>query len=272
MPWPSPYTKHHTLALGTITAHVAEAGTGAPAIFLHGNPDTHAVWNTTIAALPHLRCLAPDLPGFGKSSAPVDHDLSLEAQGAFVLGIADALELERVHVVVHDIGGNYGLAFASLHPQRVASLTIFNTIWSPNYRWHFWGRVWRTRGLGEVAMKLTIRPLFINQIRRGSPAMPRDYAVHAYGELTPATRRHVLRYYRAMSPAEWQGWDTKLRAAKLPTQVIWGDQDPFIPATFADGFGVPARHLPHGHWLMVEDPELAAGAIADFTAKSLPVM
>jgi pimeloyl-ACP methyl ester carboxylesterase len=279
MGWPDPYTKHHDLQLGAIHAHVPEAGEGAPAIFLHGNPDTHAVWNTTIAALPQLRCFAPDLPGFGKSTAPDDHDLSLEAQAAFVLGIADALRLDRVHVVVHDIGGNYGLAFAALHPERVASLTVFNTIWSPSYRWHFWGRVWRTRVLGEAAMKLSIRPLFINQIRRGSKAMPRDYMELAFAELTPATKRHVLRYYRAMSPPVWQGWDTKLLAAKLKTQVIWGDQDPFIPPRFASGFGVEPRHTPHGHWLMAEDPQLAANAIADFTervsgnsSKSLPSM
>jgi pimeloyl-ACP methyl ester carboxylesterase len=267
MAWPNPYTKQHDLPVGNITAHVEEAGSGAPAIFLHGNPDTHAVWNTTIAALPQLRCLAPDLPGFGKSIAPADHDLSLEAQGAFVLGIVDALALDRVHLIVHDIGGNYGLAFASLHPERIASLTVLNTIWSPAYRWHFWGRVWRTKGLGEAAMKLSARPLFINQIRRGSPAMPRDYVELAHAEFTPATKRQVLRYYRAMSPPVWQGWDTKLLAAKLKTQVIWGDKDPFIPATFAEGFGVAARHTPHGHWVMAEDPQLVASAISDFTAR-----
>jgi pimeloyl-ACP methyl ester carboxylesterase len=268
MAWPNPYTKQHDLPLGAISAHVEEAGSGPAAIFLHGNPDTHDVWNTTIAALPQLRCFAPDLPGFGKSTAPDDHDLSLDAQGAFVLGIVDALGLGRVHLVVHDIGGNYGLAFASLHPERIASLTVLNTIWSPDYHWHFWGRVWRTKGLGEAAMKMSFRPLFINQIRRGSRAMPREYARLAYDEFTPATKRQVLRYYRAMSPPVWQGWDTKLVAAKLKTQVIWGDKDPFIPAKFAEGFGVAARHTPHGHWVMAEDPQLVAGAISDFTSTS----
>lgn len=266
MAWPNPYTKQHDLRLGDITAHVEEAGSGAPAMFLHGNPDTHNVWNTTIAALPQLRCLALDLPNFGKSTAPADHDLSLEAQGAYVLGIADALKLDKLHLVVHDIGANYGLAFASLHPERIATLTIFNSIWSPEYHWHFWGRVWRTKGLGEAAMKLSIRPLFINQIRRGSRAMPRDYMELAFDEFTPATKREVLRYYRAMSPPVWQGWDTKLLAGKLKTQVIWGDQDPFIAQTFADRFGVTAKHTPHGHWVMAEDPQLAANAIAELTA------
>lgn len=262
MAWPDPFTKHHDLQLGDITAHVAEAGAGAPVLFVHGNPDTHAVWATTIAALPQLRCLAPDLPGFGKTAAPEDHDLSLEAQGEFVRALVEALGLDRVHLVVHDLGGNYGLAFASLHPQRVLSLTVIDAIWSPEYRWHFWGRVWRTRGLGGLAMKLLNRPMFINQMRHGSPAMPRDYAELAYREFDARSQRHVLRYYRAMDPAVLHGWEAKLLAAKLPTQVLWGDRDPFIPSTFAEKFGVPARHTPHGHWVMLEDPQLVAAAIS----------
>src|SRR3569833_3073453 len=101
-------------------------------------------------------------------------------------------------------------------------------------------------------MKLPIRPLFINQIRRGSKAMPRDYIELAFAELAPATKRHVLRYYRAMSPPVRRGWDTKLLAAKLKALVSWGDQVPFIPPRAASGCGVEPRHTPHGHWLMAE--------------------
>lgn len=266
MSWPDPFTNHHQLQIGEMSIHVAEAGAGAPVLFVHGNPDTHTVWATTIAALPNLRCLALDLPGFGKSTAPVDHDLSLEAQGEVIRATVEALGLDRVHLVVHDIGGNYGLAFASLHPQRVLSLTVLDTIWSPDYRWHFWGRVWRTRGLGEFAMKVVNRPLFINQLRAGSPAMPREYAELAYREFTAPTKRHVLRYYRAMNPPVWAGWPEKLLAAKLTTQVIWGDRDPYIGSTFAEIYGVPARHTPHGHWVMLEDPQLVAAAISKITS------
>ena len=191
-------------------------------------------------------------------------DLSLDSQGEFVRDLADALGLERFHLVAHDIGGVYGLAFAALHPQRLRSLTIFNTIFFPDYRWHFFGRVWRTRGLGELANLLTTKALFVSQLRRGSKTMPRDYAELAYAELTPAMKRHVLDYYRASDPSIWEGWDTKLRAAitDVPTQVLWGDADPFIAAKYADRFGVAARHTPHGHWVMAEDPVWCANAIA----------
>ena len=73
----------------------------------------------------------------------------------------------------------------------------------------------------------------------------------------------VLRWYRAMDPEVLQGWDTKLIEATrdVPTQVVWGDRDPFIQSTFADRLGGDVRHVEHGHHVMVENPKLAADAI-----------
>ncbi len=268
MTWPTPFTRHRTVRVGAIETHVAETGDGPHVLFLHGNPDTHAVWSSTVAKLSGLRCIAPDLPGFGATRAPADFDFTLESQGEYVRGLVAALELDRFHLVVHDVGGPYGLAFAALYPQRLLSLTIFNTIFSPDYRWHRWARIWRTRGVGELAMKIANRRLFVRELRRGSPAMPQAYAELAYDELHDHGKQRVLRWYRAMNPEVWQGWDTRLRAAKIPTRVLWGDLDPFIQPRFADGFGGEVRHVAdRGHWLMVEDPELAATEIGSFVAR-----
>jgi pimeloyl-ACP methyl ester carboxylesterase len=216
------------------------------------------------------RCIAPDLPGFGQSRAPEGFDCALPTQAAFVRDLLAALELPRVHLVVHDVGGTYGLAFAAEHPERLASLTIFNTIFFPDYRWHFWARIWRTRGLGELAMRLANRALFVRELRRGSPRIPEAYAVHAHREYTPSTRRMVLRWYRAMDPERFAGWDTRLAAATAatPKRVLWGDLDPFLPAATADRFGGEVTHLADcGHWVMLEEPERVAAAIEELVAK-----
>src|SRR3712207_5949079 len=160
------FTGHRTIQVGRVEAHVAEAGDGPPVVLLHGNPDTHTVWGPVVARLAAThRCIAPDLPGFGRSRAPDDLDCSLAGQGAFVRDLLAALELPRVHLVVHDVGGPHGLAFASEHADRIHTLTIFNTNFFPDYRWHFWARVWRTRVLGELAMRIANRPLFVRELR-----------------------------------------------------------------------------------------------------------
>lgn len=101
-----------------VETHVRAAGAGPDVLLLHGNPDTHRVWDAVVERLaPHHRCIAPDLPGFGASKAPRDFDCSLANQAAWVAELCDALGLARVHLVVHDVGGPYGLAFASTPKQ-----------------------------------------------------------------------------------------------------------------------------------------------------------
>lgn len=137
-------------------------------------------------------------------------------------------------------------------------------------RWHFWAKVWRTRGLGEIAMAIANRPLFVRELRRGSPRMPKDYAAHAYREFTRSTKRATLRWYRAMDPEVHVGWDERLLAAtaSTPKQVLWGDLDPFLPAATADRFGGEVTHYADcGHWVMAEEPDRAAAAIAALAAK-----
>lgn len=260
------FSSQRTVPVGRVEAQVAEAGKGRPVLLLHGNPDTHTVWSDVVLRLGSgVRCIAPDLPGFGGSRAPADFDCSLESQAAFVADLLDALALDKVDLVVHDVGGTYGLAFATVHPGRIRSLTILNTTFFPDYRWHFWGRVWRTRLLGELAMAIANRPLFVHELRRGSAALPVDYARHAYQRFARSTKRMVLRWYRAMDPKVHEGWDRRLleAIADLPVQVLWGDRDVYLPASTADRFGGQVHHFPeHGHWLMVEAPEKVATHIS----------
>jgi pimeloyl-ACP methyl ester carboxylesterase len=121
-------------------------------------------------------------------------------------------------------------------------------------------------------MKIANRPLFIREMRRGSPHMTREYASAAYDEFTKDTRRMVLRWYRAMDPEVHEGWDQELLAAtaQTPKQVLWGDRDPFIPSTTADRYGTDqvTHFADYGHWVMIEDPDAVASAIASIVARS----
>lgn len=244
-------------------------GEGAPVLFLHGNPDTKETWAEVLEELrgAPLRCLAPDLPGFGASS-PDPGPQTLERFAAWTAALVTALcGEERVHLVVHDVGGFYGLPFVASWPERVASLTILNTLFWPDYRWHAFGRAWRTPLLGELVMACAKRWVFVSEVRRGSRGFPRALAEAAYARVTPAARRTVLRLYRAMDPAVFAPWEPRLLAAsaQVPTRVIWGERDPYIPAHFADRFGAERveRLSEVGHWPMVEQPALVAQRIAE---------
>lgn len=263
------FERARTVRVGSVDAHVAEAGpaTAPPIVFVHGNPDSSDVWSEVAARLaPGAWCIAPDLPDWGDSIAHDKFDCSLDSQAAYIAGVIDGLGLDSVHLVVHDIGGAFGLSFATLHPARIRSLTIFNTAFHRDYQWHRLGRLWRKPIVGELIMLFAYHRWFVTGMIHSAPLLPPAYAEEAWRDLHWRTRRMILRYYRAMDFAKvMPGWDTRMLDAtrSIPKQVIWGMTDPYIPPSFADRFEAPVHRIAEAsHWAMMEAPDAAAPLIA----------
>jgi pimeloyl-ACP methyl ester carboxylesterase len=250
--------------------HVREQGAGAPVLFLHGNPDTCELWDGVVQRMAgRHRCLAADLPGFGQSEVPHDFDCSLEGLAAWVDGLTLALNItEPLDLVVHDFGGIFGIAWAVRHPERVRRLAIMNTMFFPDYRWHFWARVWRTPLIGELSLAASTRMGLALEMRRGSKRLPMAYARKAHDVMTPTMKRMVLRLYRAADPHLFAPWQDGLEAlmSRVPALVLWGDRDPYIDKRFAERFRArQVHHFPTaGHWLPVEEPAAVAAHLLAF--------
>jgi pimeloyl-ACP methyl ester carboxylesterase len=253
-------------------ANLRDVGAGSPVLFLHGNPDTGELWDRVLSTLAtRHRCLAPDLPGFGGSEVPAAFDYSLEGLAAWVDGLRRALGISQpLDLVVHDFGGLFGIAWAVRHPQHVRRLVIMNTVFFPDYRWHFWARVWRTPLLGELSFLVNTRWALALEMRRGSKRLPAAHAQRAFAAMTPTMTRTVLRLYRAADPQGFAPWQDGLRAliAQVPALVLWGDRDPYIGKAFAERFGArEVHHFPHaGHWLPVEESDAVAAHLLAFLA------
>jgi haloalkane dehalogenase len=121
--------------LGTSMAYV-DTGTGAPIVFLHGNPTSSYLWRNVIPYLAdEHRCLAPDLIGMGVSGpAPdgayrfVDHARYLDAW------FESVLTSEPVILVLHDWGSALGFHWARRHPERVGAIAYMEAMVQPR-RW-----------------------------------------------------------------------------------------------------------------------------------------
>jgi pimeloyl-ACP methyl ester carboxylesterase len=250
-----------TLDVGRTAIHLIDEGQGPPVLLLHGNPDSSEVWSAIIQGLsPRYRCIAPDLPGFGRSIAPDNIDYSLEGMAGWVDELVTALGIgEPLHLVVHDIGGPFGLAWAVRQPDKVRSVVIMNTVFASDYRWHLFGRLWRTPVIGELVQALTSRGGFTRELRRASRQLSRDQIHRTYALITPSVKRMMLRWYRAADPRHFAGWEDELRIVlrNKPSLVLWGDHDPYIDGRFADRFGAGAvEHVSgSGHWLPAEVPD-----------------
>ncbi len=102
-----------------------EAGEGPPIVLVHGWPEIAYSWKNQIGPLAAAgyRVIAPDLKGFGASSAPVDKSLyDIRHLTDDLIHLLDALGIERAIFCGHDWGGAIVWPLAQLHPSRVAGV------------------------------------------------------------------------------------------------------------------------------------------------------
>jgi haloalkane dehalogenase len=271
-PFPSVYREWDGLRL----AHL-DQGEGAPVVFFHGEPTWSFLWRTVIGPVRDagFRCIAPDLPGFGRSDKPVDIDwYSYDRHTAAMAALLDDLDLHGATIVVHDWGGPIGLRLAVEHPKRIARMVILDTgLFTGHQRM---SEAWTAfRNFVERTEDLPVG--FLVQGACKQPPSPEVIA--AYDAPFPnAAAKAGARAFPLMIPltpdgagaAAGQQVLSALEADERPKLVLWADSDPVLPLStgrkFAAAIGTEVDHViaDAGHFLQ-EDAGPAIGAlIADW--------
>jgi haloalkane dehalogenase len=113
-----------------------DIGSGAPVVFLHGNPTSSYLWRNIIPYVaPFRRCLAPDLIGMGQSGKPQSHGYRFVDHVRYLDAWFDAVGLGGdLTLVGHDWGGALAFHRAYRHPDTVAALAYMETFVQPR-RW-----------------------------------------------------------------------------------------------------------------------------------------
>ncbi len=273
-----PFESHYVEVLGS-RMHYIDTGGGSepPVLFLHGNPTSSYLWRNII---PHVaqrrRCIAPDLIGMGRSDKPGiryrfnDHRLYVEA-------FIEALNLEKVTLVIHDWGSALGFDWARRHPDRVERLAFMEFI-RPFDSWQDWPEFGREifQGLRseDIGEQLIIEQnLFIEQILPACVVRTlSDAEMDFYRSpfLDPKSRKPMLQFPRDLpiegEPSnivavvnEYLEW---LMQTQIPKLLFWGDPgvliSPSDAATYAMLFpNCRAVDIGQGlHYLQEDNPDL----------------
>jgi pimeloyl-ACP methyl ester carboxylesterase len=268
--------------VGGIRSPVIEAGPEDAAeavLFVHGNPGSSTDWTDLVQAAGTLgRALALDMPGFGKADKPRDFDYHVASYADFLEGARERLGLERIHLVVHDFGGPFGLLWGLQHPDAWASVVLINVGVLPGYRWHKMARRLRTPVVGELINAWVPRAGWRRMMQRANPrGLPPAFVDKMYDDYDRGTRRAVLELYRATpdprGAAEQVG--AALAGLRKPALVVWGAKDPFIGVEYAerqrDFFDVRETLVldESGHWPFQDDPEPVRQALLAFLAEQI---
>jgi pimeloyl-ACP methyl ester carboxylesterase len=242
-------------------------------VFVHGNPGSSRDWVDLAGRVSAFaRAVALDMPGFGRADRPARFEYTVQGYARHLAGALDALGIRRAHLVVHDFGGAWGLAWAASRPDALATLTLVNVGILPGYRWHYLARIWRTPILGELFMASVSRTGFRLLLRHGNPrGLPPEFVDRMYDDFDAGTRRAVLRLYRATDPSVFfRAFAAATRTWRAPALVIWGAHDPYVPVAYAERqreyfTGARVVVLPgSGHWPFVDDPEAVASELVPF--------
>jgi pimeloyl-ACP methyl ester carboxylesterase len=246
-------------------------------VLLHGNPGSSEDWLFLMAEVGALaRVIAPDMPAYGHAERPVQFDYTIPGYARHLAGLLEQLAVTRVHLVMHDFGGPWGLQWASEHPAQVASITLVNVGLMPGYRWHTIARIWRTPVVGELFQLVNSRRDFRKGLNGVNPKpFPDAFLDRMYDSMDSAHRRAVLALYRASDLDQFsQRVGPLLKPLALPALVLWGAEDTALPVRFAelqqDYFQCETHLLEHcGHWPMVDNPERVKDLIVAFLQRTL---
>ncbi len=258
--------------------HSGPADADEAVIFIQGNPGSSQDWTGLVDRVGAFgRAVAPTMPGYGNADKPEEFSYTVQGYARHLGGIIKELSINRVHLVLHDFGGLWGLAWAAAHPDKFASVTLINIGVLPNYRWHYLARIWRAPILGELFMATSTRPAFHLLFKHGNPrGLSKDFVNRMYDHFDSGTKRAVLKLYRSTDAnGNAQKLSTALRPLDRAALVIWGAHDPYIPVSYADRQRevfpqAEIEILEHsGHWPFADDPDQVADLIIPFLRRQL---
>jgi pimeloyl-ACP methyl ester carboxylesterase len=279
---PSSVLHSGEISVGRVRSPFLEGGPSGSeeaVVFVHGNPGSSRDWETLATHVSQLgRVVAFDMPGFGRADKPPDFEYTVPGYARYLAAALVELGIHRAHLVLHDFGGPWGLAWAGVHPHEFASATLINTGVLRGYRWHYLARIWRTPLLGELFQATATRRGFHLLLKHGNPrGLPRDFIDRMFDDYDHGTRRAVLKLYRATNDPGGRADELAavLRPLARPALVVWGKHDPYLPVTYAarqrevfpEAEVVILQHS--GHWPFADDPSAVADVVLPFLHRQL---
>jgi pimeloyl-ACP methyl ester carboxylesterase len=276
----------------TVSIHGREiayrsAGEGPAILLIHGMAGSSETWETTIERLArNATVIAPDLPGHGGSSKPRG-DYSLGALANAMRDLLVVLGHDKATIVGHSLGGGIAMQFAYQFPDRCERLVLVSA-GGLGKEVHGLLRALSAPG-AEYVLALATAPALLNA------AAAVGGWLGTIGLRTAPAFAEIMRSYRGLGDAETRvaffdtlravidlggqrvsAADRLYLASEMPTLIVWGDRDPFIPIAHAHAASeaIAGSFLEvfegSGHFPHRDDPDRFAELIVEFMETTQP--
>jgi pimeloyl-ACP methyl ester carboxylesterase/membrane protein DedA with SNARE-associated domain len=221
-----------------------------PILLVHGSPGSGDDLDKLTAKLRgKRRMIVPDLPGFGNSTRDIA-DYSIRAHAIYLRELLDQLEIEKVHLIAHSMGGGVILNFAQIAPERVASLVMVSAI-----------GVQEQELLGEYSVNHLVHGAQLLALRALYVLVPR------FGKWNRSDLG--IPYARNFYDSDQRPLRGILSSYSGPMLIVHGTRDPLVPvgAAYEHARLVPQSKLyvyDGDHFTVFMNPALVAEQVLPF--------
>ena len=241
--------------------------------FIHGNPETAAIWEPLLSAMGRADTITLSPPGFG---APIldEFDATSDSYVHWLVGELEKLD-GPVDLVGHDWGGGHVMRTVIARPDLVNRWCIdIAGCFDPDYVWHDMAQLWQKEGDGEAAIAaMGHGPIEARTEGFVSLGMTSEAARScATAAATPEMGRAILALYRSSIQPRMTEFGNQMRPSMSVGRslVLIAAQDTYtggevMARRTAKRWGSEVAVLEGlGHWWMMQDPEGSAAALNSF--------
>lgn len=218
--------------------HVIEQGEGPPLLLLHGGGPGCTAWSDFAVVSKMFartrRCIMPDLLQYGKSDKSTIEGPMWDFHSKSIVGLLDALGIERADIVCNSWGGTIALCLAAKYPDRVRSLVVTGSMpvfYGPLAPLPEDGRRGRAaRDIyygGEGPTPEKMRALMARLEWYSADLIP-DRTVQMRYEQSLDSDEMALAARTDGPRGDWQDLTQELAQVQCPTLFCWGLQDAFL--------------------------------------------
>lgn len=277
-----PFEVHKvTLDDGKVIAYADEGKSDEVIIFIHGLGSYSPAWYKNVELLKEkYRCIAVDLPGYGKSSKEI-HSGKMEFYADVIVELMNKLKIEKATIAGHSMGGQIAIVMSLKYADRVKRLVLaapagFESFTPGQKQWF---RDVMTVELVKLTNTQTIRANLITNFYN----MPEDAEFMITDRIAFRGAKDFENYCYTVVKSVYGMVNEPvidfLHKVTQPTLILFGENDNLIPNLFLnpgkteDIAKIGASKIPNsklimipkcGHFLQFEKPREFSNAVIDF--------
>lgn len=246
--------------IGDFNVDVFDTGSGKPLVYLHGYERHPGSASFLRRLATSRRVIAPELPGYGTSEG-VEHFTDVHDVALYLRAFLGSLDVDRVDVIGHSLGGMFAAELATIAPDRIGKLVLVDPfgVWYDDKP--------AVNPFGDVKKALSAKwhgdaPKDEPSNFIADPNEPHAKILQSARSLGTATK--------FMWPMPDRGLRRRLPYIGAKTLVVRGSSDGFVPSEYAEEFVrlIPNAALTHideaGHYPMIEQEDAFVSVVNDF--------